>query len=70
MHTFIYPVVSYSLSEVALSLEKTANGTLSQAGGRAAPGMVCNDNQLSLAHGKAPVSPDLAKGFGGYEEPW
>lgn len=41
MHTVIDPIISYSLSEVALSCsnEKTTNGTLSQEEGRTAPGM-------------------------------
>lgn len=30
---------------------------------------VCNDNQLSPAHGKAPANPGLEKGFEGQEEP-
>jgi len=56
MHTVIYPIMSYSLSEAASnrSNEKATNAPQSHEGGRAAPPWACDGCQLSGVRGEAP----------------
>lgn len=72
MHTVIYPIMSYSLSEVASNHlnEKTANDTLSQEGGRAAPGTRVQWLSADWHTQWTPLKRRPCKGLWGYKEPW